>query len=182
MKNNKEIILKGNGFILRTYRKDDYLSLAKNANNKKIAINLPDTFPIPYTAKNAKELIAMNLKWYKASIFMNFVIDIEGRAVGTIGSSMIKNTPFMISFGYWLGEKYWGKGIVTEAIKMYIKYIFSKFINIQRIEASVYSWNENSKKVLIKNGFKLEGILRKSVKKKGKIIDKYIFSKLRSEK
>jgi len=178
---NKEIVLKGNGFTLRPYRKEDYISIAENENNKKIAINFPDNFPSPYTEKDAKELIAQNLKWYKEKNFLNFVIDIDGQAVGAIGSSMIKNTPFMISFGFWLGEKYWGKGIMTEAIKIYTKYVFATFKDIQRIEASVYSWNEGSKKVLIKNGFKLEGILRKSVQKDGKIIDKYMFSKLRNE-
>lgn len=182
VKKNKEIIIKENGFVLRPYRKDDCLSIAENENNKKIARNFPDTFPSPYTKKDARKLIAQNLKWYKEGIFLNFVIDIDGRAVGAIGSSMIKNTPFMISFGFWLGEKYWGKGIITKAIKVYTGYIFSTFKNIQRIEASVYPWNEGSKKVLIKNGFKLEGVLRKSVKKDGKIIDKYMFSKLRNEK
>jgi len=146
MDKNKEIILKGNGFMLRPYRKGDYISIAENANNKKIAANLPTSFPMPYTEKNAKELIAQNLKWYKESILLNFVIDIEGLAVGTIGSSMMKNTPFMISFGYWLGEKYWGKGIMSEAIKLYTKYVFGTFKKIQRIEGTVYPWNEGSKK------------------------------------
>ena len=178
----KEIFLKGKGFILRPYRKEDYISIAKNENNKKIARNFPDNFPSPYTEKDAKEVIAQNLKWYKEGTNLNFVIDIDGLAVGAVGSSMIKNTPFMISFGFWLGEKYWGRGIITDAIKIYIKYIFSTLKKIQRIEASVYPWNEGSKKVLIKNNFKFEGILRKSVQKDGNIIDKYMFSKLRNEK
>lgn len=177
----KEIMLKGHGFILRPYRKEDYISLTENANNKKLAKNLLEGFPSPYTEKDAKGWIAINLKLYKKDIYMNFVIDIDGKAVGTIGSSFTRNQDFMISFGYWLGEKYWGKGIVTEAIKIYVKYIFKTFKKIQRIEARVYPWNEGSKKVLLKNSFKLEGILRKSVFKNGKIIDGYEFSKIRNE-
>lgn len=178
----KEIILKGKGFILRPYRKSDAVSLAENANNKKIAKNLLDGFPSPYTEKNAKEFIGQILKLYKKDIFINFVIDIDGIAVGTIGSSFIRNKDYMISFGYWLGEKYWGKGIVTKAIKLYVKYIFKNFKNLQRIEARVYPWNGGSKKVLLKNHFKFEGILRKSIFKDGKVIDGYMFSKLRNDR
>ena len=177
----KEIILKGKGFILRPYRKEDCISLAENTSNKKIARNI-EGLPFPYTKKMAKKWIATNIKFYKKDIFLNFVIDINGTAVGTIGTSITKNTPFMMTFGYWLGEKYWGKGIVTEAIKIYIKYIFSTFRKIQRIEADVYPWNQGSKRVLEKNNFKLEGVLRKSVLQNGKIIDRYVFSKLRNER
>jgi len=178
----KEIILKGKGFVIRPYRKGDYISIAKNANNKKLAKNLLNSFPSPYTEKDAKGWIALNNKLYKKGIYMNFVIDVSSVAVGTIGCSPVKDNGHIVSFGYWLGEEYWGKGIVTEAIRLYVKYIFKNFKNIQRIEARVYPWNEGSKKVLLKNHFKLEGIARKSVLKDGKIIDAYSFSKLRNDR
>ena len=54
------MILKGNGFILRPWKKGDETSLTKNANNKKIWINLTHTFPHPYTIRDAK-------KWVKFS-------------------------------------------------------------------------------------------------------------------
>ncbi|MFH1454954.1 MAG: GNAT family protein [bacterium] len=178
----KEIILKGKGFVLRPHRKGDYVSFAKNANNKKLAKNLLDSFSSPYTEKEAKKWILMNIKSQKKGTFMNFIIDIDGFAVGSMGGNFKKGQPYIVSFGYWLGEKYWGKGIVTEAIKLFTNYIFKSTKSIERIEASVYPWNEGSKKVLLKNGFKMEGILRKSRLKNGKIIDVHMFSKLRNER
>ncbi len=178
----KEIILKGKGFTIRPYRKDDYISLAKNANNKKIAKNLLNGFPSPYTEKNAKEWIKMNINKYKEGFYYNFVIDVGGLAVGTIGAGLVEEKPFIMSFGYWLGENYWNKGIVSEAARLYLKYAFKTFRGVERIQAITYLWNKGSQRVLQKNGFKMEGILRKSYLKDGKIIDKYIFSKLRNDR
>jgi ribosomal-protein-alanine N-acetyltransferase len=179
---NKEITLKGHGFTIRPYRKGDYISLAKNANNKKISKNLPDSFPSPYTEKSSKEWIKKVQKMYKIGPILNFVIDIDGLAVGTIGGNIHKNKPFIVGFGYWLGEDYWRKGITSKAVKIYTKYIFKNIKKIERIQAETYPWNKGSQGVLLKNRFKLEAILRKNTQKGGKIIDEYMFSKLRNER
>ncbi len=174
---NKQIILKGKGFIIRTWKKGDEFSLAKNANNKKIARNMFEGFPYPYTLDEAKKWVKHSLKKYKISPIINFVIDIDGDVAGAIGGDIKKQT-FIMGFGYWLGEKYWGKGIMSEATKIYIKYIFKNFKEIKRVEAKTFPWNKGSQKVLLKNSFKLEGISRKAYLKDGKIIDDYHFAKL----
>ena len=178
----KEIILKGKGFVLRPYKKGDYISLAKNANSKKLAKNLLQGFPSPYTEKDAKEWIKIVQKLYQDGPVTNFVVDIDGLAVGTIGGNIHKNKPFILGFGYWLGEKYWGKRIMSEAVKIYTKYIFITYKKIQRVQAEVFLWNKGSQGVLLNNNFKLEGILRKNYMKNGKIIDECIFSKLRNDR
>lgn len=175
------MILKGKGFIIRPYRKEDYVSLSLNANNKKLAKNLMQGFPQPYTENEAKDWIKINQKTYKKGIYLNFVIDVDGLAVGTIGGNIHKK-PFILGFGYWLGEKYWGMGIMSKAVKLYIKYIFNNFKNIIRIQAEAFPWNKGSQRVLEKNGFKFEGISRKSYLKDGKIVDNYNYSLLRNER
>ncbi len=175
----KEIILKGKGFMLRPYKKEDYISLAKNANNKKLAKNMLEGFPSPYTEKDSKEWIKTVLKTYKNGLMTNFVIDIDGSAVGTMGGDIRKNKPFVLGFGYWIGENYWGKGIMSKAVKLYTDYIFKNIKGIKRIQAETFPWNKASQKVLLKNGFSLEGALRKNYMKNGKIIDEYVFSKIK---
>lgn len=179
MEKNKEIILKGKGFSIRPYRKGDYFSLSKNANNKKIAQNLLNTFPSPYTENEAKKWIVFNLKSYKKGSYLNFIIDVNGEAAGTIGGNIHKKD-HIFGLGYWLGEKYWGQGIMSKVVKIYINYIFKNFKKIVRIQAETFPWNKGSQKVLEKNGFKLEGISRKSYIKDGKIIDNYNYSKLKN--
>jgi len=51
------VVLKEKNFVLRPFKKGDEISLTKNANNKKIWINLLDKFPYPYTLKDAKKWI-----------------------------------------------------------------------------------------------------------------------------
>jgi ribosomal-protein-alanine N-acetyltransferase len=71
--------------------------------------------------------------------------------------------------GYWLGEPYWGKGLMTEAVAKFTEYAFKSF-QLMRIYAEPYASNPNSCRVLEKAGFVLEGRLRSSVLKDGLIL------------
>jgi [ribosomal protein S5]-alanine N-acetyltransferase len=175
-------LLKGKGFVLRPYRRGDEFSLSKNANNKKVAKNMFLGFPSPYTLKEARKWVKICLGKNRVGPITGLVIDIGGDVVGTIGGDIKKRKPFILGFGYWLGEEYWGKGIMSEAVKLYINYIFKKFSKIKRIESDTFPWNKGSQKVLKNNGFKLEGISRKSYLKDGKIIDNYHFAKIKNDR
>ena len=76
--------------------------------------------------------------------------------------------------GYWLGEPYWGRGIGSAAVEKLVQHGFHK-LNLMRIQAAVFSYNEPSIHVLLKNGFKHEGVMRKKVFKDGKFHDEYLF-------
>jgi RimJ/RimL family protein N-acetyltransferase len=82
--------------------------------------------------------------------------------------------------GYWLGETYWGRGIVTEAVGLLVEYIFGNF-DVVRIEACVYEWNPASARVLEKAGFALEARHRKHVTKDGHTGDELLFALIRDE-
>ncbi|MDD5750378.1 MAG: GNAT family protein [Candidatus Pacebacteria bacterium] len=164
-------------FILRPFRKGDEVSLRNNINNEKIVRNLA-VVPYPYTIKMAEEWIAKNLKEAKKKkpLMVNFVIDIDGEVAGAVGFSNIEQ--HKAELGYWLARKYWGSGIMTDAVKQAGKFGFEK-LKLGRIYAKVYPWNKGSMRVLEKNGFKFEGVLRKNALKHGKLIDEHIFAKIR---
>ncbi|MFA5652165.1 MAG: GNAT family protein [Candidatus Paceibacterota bacterium] len=166
----KEVILKGKGFILRPYRKGDEFSVLKNSRNRK------------YTLKEAKKWISDIIKTYKKEDIITFTIDVGGFSVGHISGNFDDRKPHIFGIWYYLGEKYHGKGIMSEAIKLYTKYLFKIFKKLQRIEAETHPGNVGSQSVLEKNGFKLEGVLRKHEYFHGKLTDKYLFSKLRNER
>ena len=173
----RKTILKGNGFLLRPYKKVDAKSITKNANNKKIARNMNDRFPQPYALKDARNWIKINQdKYRKQKYIASFVIDVEGKAVGTIELSI--KASHEGSLGYWLGEKYWGRGIVSEAVKLITAYGFKK-LKLRRIYAAIFPWNKASKKVLLRNYFKFEGVLKKGNQKDGRFIDDYLFAKVK---
>jgi len=165
--------IKTEKFTLRPWKKEDSESLAENTNNRKIWVNLVDTFPHPYTLKDAGEWISLCQRKEKQKT--TFAIEIDGKAVGSIGFEIKKGHHQKIaSIGYWLGEKYWGKGIVTEALKLVTKYAFETF-NLVRIEAAVFKWNPASARVLEKAGYILEAELKKRVFKDGKITDELMY-------
>jgi RimJ/RimL family protein N-acetyltransferase len=103
----------------------------------------------------------------------------QGQFVGEIGID-VKEDVFRLSaeMGYFIGEPFWGKGITTQAIKLMIDYVFNHF-NIVRIEAGVFEFNKPSMRVLEKNDFYLESIKKNAAFKNGKIIDDYLWVKLK---
>lgn len=86
-----------------------------------------------------------------------------------------------VTIGYYLSESHWGKGIATEAVKILVDFLFID-VNINRIQAEVMPINENSKKVLLKNGFIKEGTLRQATIWAGKgVIDLEIYGILKQD-
>jgi len=168
-------IIKLKRFTLRPFRKGDERSLWKNANNKKIYKNTM-TMPYPYTLNEGRKWVAKNLKEAKSKKpkMVNFVIDINGEVGGSIGFYIEEGCKAEIA--YWLSEKYWGKGIMTEAVKLVTKFGFDE-LKLRRIYALVFSFNKSSMRVLEKSGYKFEGILRKNAKKEDKFLDQYLFAK-----
>jgi len=162
-------------FTLRKWQKTDAESVALVANNKKIADKLRNAFPFPYSQEDAEFFVNMCMNADETTdLFL--AIDVGGKAVGSIGV-FVKNDVYCKSaeLGYWLGEEYWNNGIVSKAIMQICKLAFEKF-DIVRIFAEPFAFNFGSRKVLEKAGFKLEGILEKSVYKNGEISDSCIYA------
>lgn len=80
--------------------------------------------------------------------------------------------------GYVIARQYWGKGWTTQAIKLAIETGFED-LNIERIEAYVDPTNIGSQKVLEKNGFIQEGLLKNYVIQKGVVKDRLLYSLLK---
>jgi ribosomal-protein-alanine N-acetyltransferase len=152
----------------------DAESLTKHANNRNVACNLRDTFPHPYTIENAKVFLTRSTIDQPRKIFC---IEIDGAAVGGIGIRIAEDIHRHVGqLGYWLGEEFWGRGIMTEAVSEFVNYCFKKF-PLHRVYAEAYANNPASARVLEKAGFVLEGRLRKNVVKDGKILDSLLFAK-----
>ena len=82
---------------------------------------------------------------------------------------------YSAELGYWLAEPFWGRGIMTQAVKIITAFAFSE-LNVLRVFAEPYTTNPTSARVLEKAGFVREGILRANVFKDGKVLDQYLYS------
>jgi len=166
-------------FKLRPWNINDLDSLVQNANNINIAKFMSDGFPYPYTSEKAKTFIEFAIKNTNA---LYLAIDVNDQAVGGIGISpktdiKKKNA----ELGYWLGEPFWCKGIITRAIGEIIDIAFKTF-DLTRIYAAPFGTNYASQRVLEKAGFKLEARFEKTIFKNGEFLDELIYAIYRTGK
>ncbi len=160
-------------FTLRPWTLDDVDSLVKYADNPKIAANLRDVFPSPYHRENGEAFIQMATKHDPVQIF---AVEVNGEAAGGIGLHPQADVHRMnMELGYWLAEAYWGKGIMTEAVKQMVGYGFKTFW-VDRIFARPFGTSIGSQRVLEKAGFILEGIFEKALYKNGEYQDELIYA------
>ena len=167
------------GIVLRPWDISDASQLALIADNKKIADNVRDGFPFPYSLKDAQDWLNIILPENNPPRF--FAITVDKQLVGSIG--IISKTGIYrknFEFGFFISENFWGKGIATKAIKAATSYAFRDF-DIVRIYAESFADNIGSRIALEKAGFRLEATLKKSIIKNGIIKDSCIYSVLRED-
>jgi RimJ/RimL family protein N-acetyltransferase len=152
---------------------DDLPDLVRHADNFNVARQLRDHFPHPYTAENGRGFIQRQLD---EEIPTAMAIALGGRAIGGIGIHPCKDIHRMnAEIGYWLGEPFWGKGILSTVIPSMVDYAFEHF-PIDRIFATVSHRNAGSRRVLEKSGFVLEARFRNTLIKLDERHDELIFA------
>ena len=165
---------------IRKWVLSDANDLAAALSNTKIQDNLRDGLPYPYTEQDGIDYISAMLSADENEVFA-FAILVENKVVGSIGVFRQGNIHRRTAeLGYYIAEKYWGNGLMTEAVKQICRYVFEKS-DIIRIYAEPFAHNIASCRVLEKAGFEYEGTLRKNAVKNGKIIDMRMYSLLKTE-
>ncbi|WP_200974952.1 GNAT family N-acetyltransferase [Echinicola sp. 20G] len=167
-----------NDIALVSWGGQHFHSLYPLANNPAIAKNLKDSFPQPYTIHDARFWIEHNIKFNPPQ---NFAIEKNGTLVGSIGAEKGKDElRTNMEIGLWIGERFWGQGIATEATKLFIRHLFEKF-PVQRIFATVFDFNISCMRVMQKAGLQEEAILKGAYIKNEKIGDIYQYVMLRED-
>jgi [ribosomal protein S5]-alanine N-acetyltransferase len=162
-------------FTIRPLRIADAASLTIHGNNHNVWRNLRDRFPFPLTAIDTQKYIETILRQSPTTVF---AIEVKGEAIGVIGLTLGEGERrHSAEMGYWLGEAFWGRGIVTSAVEAVIEYAV-KELGLSRIESYVFAWNPASARVLEKVGFTREGVLRNSVIKEGVLLDRWLYAYL----
>lgn len=159
-------------YKLRPWNLNDLDSLVRYAGNEKIASNMMDRFPYPYSKEDGLQFINMAMQQPP----MILAIEINNEAAGGIGlhpqaDVYCKNA----ELGYWLAEPYWGQGIITAAIIEMVDYGFRK-LPVERIFARPFGRNTASQKALQKAGFQLEARFEKTVYKNGVFEDEMVYA------
>jgi ribosomal-protein-alanine N-acetyltransferase len=167
------------GGRIRSWHAGDAPSLARHANSRNIWLNVRDRFPHPYT----REAAAL---WVERATAMEpetqFAIEVDGEAAGGIGLFLQEDVSrFSAELGYWLGEAFWGRGIMTAAVRRFTDFAFDTF-DLNRIYGNVFEGNEASARVLEKAGYEFEGRHRRAAVKDGRIVDNLLYAIIRDFK
>jgi ribosomal-protein-alanine N-acetyltransferase len=162
--------------MLRHYQAGDAPALAKYGDNRKIWANMRDGFHSPYEEEHARAFLEGVAKQSPVTFF---AIATPEELIGGIGISLGQDVHRLTAeIAYWLGEPFWGRGIVTEAVAKFSDYAYEKF-GLVRIYAEPYATNLGSCRLLEKAGFTLEGRLRCSAIKEGRVIDQMMYARVK---
>lgn len=168
-------LLLSNGAKLRPWRHTDLDSLVRHADDARVARTVRDVFPSPYTRADGEGWLAHAAAQGRTT---NLAIEVDGDAVGGIGMIPGEDVHrIRAEVGYWLGHAYWGRGIMTEAVRVYSDYLIEQR-GFVRLEAPVFDTNPASARVLEKAGYTLESRQRRAAIKEGRIIDLLMYVRI----
>jgi [ribosomal protein S5]-alanine N-acetyltransferase len=172
------IALVSAGWALRAWRAGDAPALSTQANDEAVWRNMSEGFPHPYTLEIARHWVAQGHIDFGGD---NWAITLHDLAVGGCGVHV--GTGGMrcnAEIGYWLGRAHWGGGIATEVVQALTARAFAD-PQVMRVFAPVHAYNPASIRVLAKNGFQQEALLRLSAVKAGTVIDRVLMARHRPD-
>jgi RimJ/RimL family protein N-acetyltransferase len=177
---NKQPTLTTERLLLRPFFPDDAPIVQQLVGDKAIAA-MTTAIPHPYEDGMAEKWIGTHPKNFQEGSEAIFAIvrrETDG-LVGTIGLTITPEHE-RAEMGYWIGKPYWGNGYCTEAAQEIVRYGFT-VLGLTRIQATHFSINPASGRVMVKAGLTYEGCLRQYVKKWGTFQDLKMYAILKTE-
>lgn len=89
-------------------------------------------------------------------------------------SNIRRRAAQFVNLGYWMGEPFAGKGLMSEAVATVLPFVFGS-LDLHRIHAAFMPHNAPSRRVLEKNGFREEGYAENFLQIDGRWADHVLF-------
>jgi len=140
------------------------------------------TWPTHTDIAITREVLNCWITNYQRADFYNWAIELKelGEVVGNISVVCIKEPVASAELGYCIGTKWWGQGLMPEAGREVIRYLFEE-AGFNRVAAAHAKDNRKSGRVMRKIGMVCEGTLRASGKCNQGVVDEVWYSILRNE-
>lgn len=163
---------------LTEFRPGDVAALVAHLNDPEIYARTL-RLPFPYAAADAERFLGIAEKaTARHGHPVHWALrQRDGRVVGGLGCDGLV-VGHRAEIGYWLARPLWGQGLMTRVVGAACAFAEATW-NLVRIEAQAFSFNLASARVLEKNGFLREGLLRKHLCKNGRFIDAAIYARVR---
>lgn len=137
---------------LRHLRYSDAEAIEKYASDKDVA-DMTARIPHPYPKGEALAFLKKSIPNHQQGDGLIHAIILEGHEDALIGVIGIENiTGCEPEIGYWLGKPFWGRGLMTQALKVVVEKAFVQH-SVGTLYARTYQQNKASKNVLLKCGF-----------------------------
>lgn len=163
---------------LTEFRASDKSAIVRQLNDREI-FDRTLRLPFPYTEADADfflELVAATTEKHGEPV--HFAIrGADGALIGGLGFEGL-TIGHQAEIGYWLGRDWWGRNIMTNVVSAAVAHALARW-KLVRITAYVFPSNPASGRVLEKNGFEFEGLLRKHRLKQGKFLDSRLYALVR---
>lgn len=167
--------------ILRPFRAEDAGAMFDNwASDPEVTKFL--SWPTYQSIDDAYAILKIWLTSYEKPDFYQWAIVLKGydQPIGSISVVNLDNRVDLAEIGYCIGKAWWGQGIMPEAMRAVMKYLFEE-VGMQRIEAGHDPENSASGAVIRKCGLKYEGTLRHRIRSNRGITDVAWYSMLKEE-
>ena len=171
-----------NRLILRPFTAEDAGDMYRNwASDPEVTRFL--TWPAHKSEEITRMLLEDWVSRYGDGGFFQWAIEWKetGQVIGSIGVVSLQEETEAADLGYCLGRAYWGQGIMPEALRSVIDYLFDT-AGLNRITAGHDVKNPNSGRVMDKAGMKTEGVLRGAGRNNTGICDVAVHAILRSDR
>ena len=181
MNHKGTILLETDRLILRRFVQEDSEAMYHNwASDDEVTKFL--TWPTHSDVDVTREVLSIWIAGYKKADFYNWAIELKkiGEVIGNISVVCVKENIACAELGYCIGTKWWGLGIMPEAGKEVVRYLFEE-VEFQRIAATHDKNNSKSGRVMQKIGMTYEGLLRKAGFCNQGVIDEVWYSILKDE-
>jgi RimJ/RimL family protein N-acetyltransferase len=167
------------GYVVADVVPEDKAAYLEHFRDKEIYDNTL-SIPYPYTEEAAEWWLGhVAEETKKQGRSVNWAIRRpDGYLIGGIGHVGLElGKTHRAEIGYWLAKPYWGRGIMTDAVRRVAEFDFHE-LRLLRLTAHVFHFNAASARVLEKAGFQLEGRLRRHYMKDGRLLDGLLYAKL----
>lgn len=172
--------IKTERLILRSFTHEDAKPMFETwANDERVSKFL--TWTPHGTLEVTQGIVDLWIKEYESLDKYNWVIELEGKIIGSISVVSIDENSERVEIGYCIGFDFWGNGIMTEAASAVIDFLFRE-VKVNRITITHAVKNPASGKVAKKCGLTLEGVRREFFKSTwGEFLDIAVYTILRRE-
>jgi ribosomal-protein-alanine N-acetyltransferase len=173
--------LQGERCLLRAYLAEDAGSLRTHADDPRVSYNLFEGFPSPYLAADAQAWCGHQANSGEFGYVWAIVVD--GAVIGSVGLRPLAGAGVRCNaeIGYWIGEAFWRRGIVSDAVRQVTDWGFVALPHITRIYAPIYSRNDGSQAVARRCGYVREGVQKQAIIKRGEVIDLTVWATYRTQ-